>query len=419
MAIPGFPVKPGEDGTKQIVRGVIRAARDPAGAFERATAAVQSRNFGDDLIGVARGVERVVDQQTGGLVSSAREIAGSVQEVFASPAEGFAGIAQGVERAIDQQTGGLLTGAKELYGTIKEELFPSGTAAGSPAEVLEDIGGDVAGVVGGIAENFLAPFNGLSQWGRLSDKLIARIFPCDADGKEITTIADGLFIQNDVRGPITEANFECSLNWQSPFENAGPESKAPALMAMLQTGQIATVANALQAVLPSDGAIGSVLQGTAEKTAQYAKDLQGRTGITKLNSRQVFSGMPPLKITMVLHFRAMTDPQSEVVEPYKRLLEWALPQKLAADGVLAEVVRNGSEDFIKALFPSLAPQMVGFTYANERYSPMVIESIGNPIDGPKSVDGLPLYRAVQISLATLTALDRNDVAAIFSRSTLT
>jgi hypothetical protein len=60
--------------------------------------------------------------------------------------------------------------------------------------------------------------------------------------------------------------------------------------------------------------------------------------------------------------------------------------------------------------------MVGFKYGNNRYMPMVVESVGNPLDGPMDRGGRPIYRSVALVLATLTALDTNDVPKIFSRS---
>ena len=40
--------------------------------------------------------------------------------------------------------------------------------------------------------------------------------------------------------------------------------------------------------------LGKLGGDVAKRTATWAKELEGRTGITKLNSRQVFSGMPPI-----------------------------------------------------------------------------------------------------------------------------
>lgn len=319
---------------------------------------------------------------------------------------------QSAVRSIDLATGNAVSQAGRVFGIGGNDGQVAGTPQQSEAPVQR-----VSGAVGGRARYPVTPDNDLPQWGNLSRHLIARIYPCDSQGRETQQGARVL----EVRGPITESNFEATLNWQSPFENTGPESKAPALMAMLQTGQIATIANALQAVVPEDFTVGGMrvgelLSGAAENTAEWARELEGSTGVTKLNSRQVFAGMPPIRLTMTMHFRAMSDAQSEVMAPYQQLLSWAFPKKLAADGILAGLIRGDSKSLIKALFPSDAPQLVGFTYANNRYTPMVIEQVGNPIDGPIGADGLPIYRAVQLTLATLTALDKNDVPRLFSRS---
>ena len=250
------------------------------------------------------------------------------------------------------------------------------------------------------ATSSLAP-----QWGGLNENLLARLFVMNFDGS--VNEAEG-----EVIGPITETQFEATMNWQSPFENTGPESKAPALMALLQTGQIATIANMLQAVLPTGSMLGDFASEAAQKTESWAKELTGRTGITKLNSRQVFAGMPPIKLNVTMHFRALDNPVAQVEEPYKKLLSWALPQYLAPDGLIGQLI-TGSDGFIKAMFPSKAPLMVGVRYGRNRFSPMVIESIGNPMDGPITEQGIPVYRAVNLTLATLTALDRGDVAKIF------
>lgn len=246
------------------------------------------------------------------------------------------------------------------------------------------------------------------QWAGLSPHLIAKIFPCDSDG---IALKDSPL----VLGPITDTNFDMTLGWQSPFENTGPESKIPSLMALIQSGQLSTVVNAIQANggIDKDGFIGKKLNAAADSLKAASKDLQGKTGITKLNSRVVFTGMPPIKISLTLHFRAYKDPQEEVMKPYEQLLKWALPQKLAPDGALVNGLENKS--LLSALFPSDAPQMVGFHYANNKYSPMVIEYIAHPIDGPLCTDGLPLHRAIKVTLSTLTALDKNDVQKIFAR----
>lgn len=444
MAVPGFPAD--QAGSPSQPRGTVRQVS----AFDRAAQVAGS---------VAAGAERALNSRlgfnvregVGELVSTVRGAQVPSLDQLADRATQIAGDAFGsAERALNSRLGfSVRDAASELASTVRGAQFPSldqisdgasqiagsvfsgaeralnsklgfnvrdaagdlmDTISGKP-KALEDLSEQIFGKVGGLAAALLGEKSAATQWGNLSPHLIARMYPCDSKGVEII----GPLGPTSIFSPITDANFEVTLNWQSPFESSGPENKAPALMAMIQTGQIATVANAIQAFIPGDNALTGILDSTAEKAKQYARELEGRTGITKLNSRQVFAGMPPIKVTMTLHFRAISDPQTEVMEPYRRLLEWALPQQLAEDGILTELLKSAKsgDDIVKALFPSLAPQLIGFNYANERYSPMVIESVSNPIDGPLSSNGIPIYRAVQVSLATLTALDKNDVAKLF------
>lgn len=79
--------------------------------------------------------------------------------------------------------------------------------------------GTVAGIVGGVGANQAADVT----WGKLNPKLIANFFACNSAGS--LNAGEGF-----VNAPITDANIEFVMNWQSPFESVGPESKAPALM---------------------------------------------------------------------------------------------------------------------------------------------------------------------------------------------
>jgi hypothetical protein len=47
---------------------------------------------------------------------------------------------------------------------------------------------------------------------------------------------------------------------------------------------------------------------------------------------------------------------------------------------------------------------------------MVIETVGKPLDVQRDSKGVPIRLAVPITLATLTALDKNDVVNIFTRA---
>jgi hypothetical protein len=246
-----------------------------------------------------------------------------------------------------------------------------------------------------------------SDWGRLSDHLLAYFTPVDDKGAPIAG-------EPQVRAPLSEGNVEVSLNWQSPFEQSSPDTKAPAISAMIQSGQVELVVAALTRIAPGDDQA-QWKQDLRSGTAGLADSLRGRTSITKINSRQIFSGMPPIKFTITAHFRAYRDARKEVEQPIDQLMRWALPKKLYADGILNSLADPGATssatEFIRRLFPSEAPTLIGFRYAGRNLSPMVIESIGYPIVAPRGDRGDLLTATVQMTIATLTALDQSDWAA--------
>jgi hypothetical protein len=196
-----------------------------------------------------------------------------------------------------------------------------------------------------------------------------------------------------------------ALNWQSPFEAAGPETKAPALMAMLSSGALQPVVEAA-AGGSNNAANASAAQ---KKSADFLGQFEGRTGITRLNSTQVFAGMPPVKIQVNALFRAWDDPAREVETPVEKLIQWALPLELSKDGSLlarAAKTARGEMSFVEALFPSAAPVRIAMTYKGRTYSPMVIESIGKPLDAPVDRNGRHVELVIPMTLCSLTALDR-------------
>lgn len=315
--------------------------------------------------------------------------------------------------------------AGSVVGTVSD-LFSGKTSVSALMDTAKGkidglIEGDnlykTVGNVMGVSGDFIPGLKTLSSdlgsdWGSLSPLLMGRVFVCDSKGVADITEFTGVF------GALGEGNIEVAQNWQSPFENTGPDTKAPALAGMLQSGSLVPVLNALQAVSPfKEGAIADMLNTGSDKLKAAVKELEGRTGITKLNSRQVFSGMPPVKLNFTLHFRAMSSALTEVEAPLARLLEWVFPQELAEDGILSEVLQTTKDvdSFIKALFPSKAPKLLGLTYAGRTYAPMVIESINFPLDAPKDSNGNYIALAVQVSMATLTALDRADIKRFFTR----
>lgn len=258
-----------------------------------------------------------------------------------------------------------------------------------------------------------------SLWDGLSPHLIAKFYPVkkmqdgsgwvqSLDNRHVISESEKYVVDDgfEVHCPITDGTTEMTLGWTSPFENSGAESKAPTLSAMLQSGSLSP------ALLALGKGFGHDLTGSS--AAVMLEKSSGRTGITKLNSTQVFSGMPPVKMSMTLHFRALKDPVKEVREPLLMLKQWALPQMLASDGLIAAGLKNGAQQgLIETVFPSLTPQIIGMKYGDMTYEPMVIESISEPFTNPRSSDGVMLSCSVQVTLATLTALDRRDIQKIY------
>lgn len=234
-----------------------------------------------------------------------------------------------------------------------------------------------------------------SDWGGLSDYLIASFYECDRTGKR----KQGSNIT--VKAALTnDANLEATLNWQSPFEQAGPETKAPTLFAMLQSGALQPVIDLVSGEKTDENSATRLLQ-----------KFEGRTGITKLNSVQVFNGMPPVKFQITALFRAWLDPVKEVEQPFDQLMQWALPQALAPDSTLPNIISGlarGTKDWIEAVLPSQSPVLIAMTYKGRTYSPLVIESIGQPLSSPITKNGNFTELAVPLSLATLTAIDKQD-----------
>jgi hypothetical protein len=243
-----------------------------------------------------------------------------------------------------------------------------------------------------------------SNWMGLNDLLIARLYPVDSEGSRVGQD------QIEVHAPLIDSNIEATLNWQSPFESSSPDTKAPALTAMLQSGALLAVSKDLTG--DKDGS--SAKAGFATKALQDAK---GRTGITQLNSVQVFTSMAPIKITVTLLFRAFMDAQSEVDDPLQQLWAWALPQMLSKENIVqraSSVIKSGGATAVEALLPSIAPQMIGFQYKRRTYAPMVIESIGEPLSSPITKDGFYSEIAVPLTLCTLTALDKDDMRRVMT-----
>ena len=238
---------------------------------------------------------------------------------------------------------------------------------------------------------------GNTSFTGLNPHLLARFYPLKRSG-------DGAAWERDtsvaeISAPLTQASMELAMNWQSPFEGAGVESRFPAIAQMAQAGAFAPLLKAIGEKIEA-------AKGVTDGLSETAKQMVGRSGVTKLNSTQVFSGMPPVKIQVTAYFAAYRDPAAEVEKPIRTLQEWALPQELAPDGPGAEFIKSGFD--LLSLMPSKVPLCIGMVYKGRDFKPMVIESISDPLDAPIDSNGRRISAAVQITLCSLTALDRND-----------
>lgn len=236
-----------------------------------------------------------------------------------------------------------------------------------------------------------------SLWDGLSPHLLASFYPVERAGssRNWQKIPDAKV----VLAPLTECGLEVALGWSSPFENAG-QSSAPTLQAMLQSGALQAFTGDL------DGSV-----------ARFVGKFEGRTGITKLNSQQVFVGMQPVRFDVTALFRAWRDTASEVMAPVNQLMKWALPQALAQDGRLLSLLESMKraaegkpldEAAAEGFLPSIAPTKLAMKYKGFTYLPLVIESIALPLNSPVDAGGKYVEMAVQMRICSLAAIDRDD-----------
>lgn len=256
-----------------------------------------------------------------------------------------------------------------------------------------------------LASTYLRKANTLSSlWDGLNPMLLARLWKCKKEGDHYVRDPSA----PEVVFGLDEAVLELALNWQSPFENSGTETQAPTVAAMLQTGSLQPL---LSAVLGNTGMAGELRQ----KAGDVVRQFEGRSGITKLNSMQVFNAMQPIKITGTLVLRAWRDPVAEVEEPLAEFLDWITPQQLSKDGsVLARAANTskGEMSTVEALMPSLSPLIVGMSYKGRLFNEMVVETAGIQLSAPIDAQGRFVQQRIPVTICSLTAWDRADFKKI-------
>lgn len=246
-----------------------------------------------------------------------------------------------------------------------------------------------------------------SEWGALSPHLLAAFYPVvmERPGDTRSFRRSGNI---SVVAPISDATMELTANWTSPFENQNPDAGFSTFSNMLQIGAFEQVLNALQKVAPT------AAWGGFDTLKEGAATLSGRTSMTKLNSTQIYSGSPPMKITLTAIFRALSNPDKEVHQPTSALMAWSLSEALADNSLATNAVdaagsgKTGAGDILRTIYPSLTPSIIGMTYQGKEYMPMVIESVSKPLDSPVTASGKTTFTTLQMQISSLTALDRQD-----------
>lgn len=234
-----------------------------------------------------------------------------------------------------------------------------------------------------------------SLWDGLSPHLIARMYEVDIKGN---VIPGGPVVYAPFSGDVT---LDIELNWQSPFEGSGADALAPAITTILQSGAGAALIDKVGEAL---GANTSGISGAASAAI-------GRSGMTKLNSTQIFTGMPPLRIQGELLFRAWANPTAEVEDPTEQLIKWALPKKLAPIGTLVTAALDyatSDKGLMESMLPSETPSLLAITYKGRTYSPVVIERVQMPLSSPIDSAGRFTQMRMPITIASLAAIDRHD-----------
>ena len=214
--------------------------------------------------------------------------------------------------------------------------------------------------------------------------------------------------QPTIRAFLTDGDINFESQWQTPFENSNPELKMPMLMAGLQTGQ--TVA--------SIGAVGGALFGKAaegiasamQPIADFAKKVEGKTNLNKVNTTQVFLSTASVHLNLNVFFIALNDAQIEVENKIMHLQSWAVPAHLSQGTLLTDISDQG----IDGLFSGVIPPFLTVSTHGKTYFPFVLQSVSAPIVAPIDEAGNRLSLAVTLSLMSKTAWDAQDVRNLYN-----
>jgi len=270
---------------------------------------------------------------------------------------------------------------------------------------------DINGVQAANADKTTLPVDYSADpfWGYVSKHKFAEFNLCtmerDAETKEPVFSYD--LSQPTIRAFLTDGDISFESQWQTPFENSNPELKMPMLMAGLQTGQtVASVGVVGGAVL---GEISSTLVSALQPVAEFAKSVEGKTNLNKVNTTQVFLSTASVHLNLSVFFIALKDARAEVENKLMYLQSWSLPAQLSQGTVLTDLADQG----IDGLFSGLIPPYISVTTHGKTYMPFILQSVSAPIVAPIDKDGNRLSLTVNLSLISRAAWDAKDVRKLY------
>lgn len=270
---------------------------------------------------------------------------------------------------------------------------------------------DINGVQAANADKTTLPVDYSADpfWGYVSKHKFAEFNLCtmerDAETKEPVFSYD--LSQPTIRAFLTDGDISFESQWQTPFENSNPELKMPMLMAGLQTGQtVASVGAVGGAVL---GEISSTLVSALQPVAEFAKSVEGKTNLNKVNTTQVFLSTASVHLNLSVFFIALKDARAEVENKLMYLQSWSLPAQLSQGTVLTDLADQG----IDGLFSGLIPPYITVTTHGKTYMPFILQSVSAPIVAPIDKEGNRLSLTVNLSLISRAAWDAKDVRNLY------
>lgn len=248
----------------------------------------------------------------------------------------------------------------------------------------------------------------------LNQRLIAKIRPVSEDnleggqGKQTYNPIEGNTI---IAALFEDGEFTVESQYSTPFETSNPEGRMPNMMGMIQSGELPASMYSIFN-LDSETADDSAVKSVAGDAADKLLGLKDKSTFTKINSRQVYTSSSSVRISGTLVFQAWVDAASEVERALNVLQQYASPRKLSDASLVVGTLSEGAD----GMFPSTIPSLVQFQYAGKTYKPMFIESLSAPITAPMNKNGDRIAIKVQITLLSLTAWDKYDIANLRASS---